>query len=519
MLRQMERSTIHVLAKRGKSIRQIAAELGRSPTTVSRVLREPVERPPAKRYRRSKVDPYRAQIGAWLGQGLTAARMLELARADPDRPYGGGQSVFRGYVRRIRAEQQQQQATSDVSIRFEGLPGEYLQVDWGEVRRFPFAQQASATRYFLACRLKYSRWSWVWFTPDMRQETLFRGLVDCFLALGWVPWVLVFDNMKTVTSGCDAAGEAVWTAALVQLAGEYGFHPQACDPGAPNQKGSVEALVKWVKGNFLPGRAFADDADLAAQATDWLVAANARPSAATGAPPLARLPLEAARGGPLPTTARDYGLLVAGQVAPEALVAVNGNRYSVPVAHVGAPVAVRLHRDRVRVWRDATCLADHPRAPDGAGRRVLDPAHFAPLFPQKRGAQAMLYRELLLGLGGRAPAFLGELSRRQRARLREQLLAVYALHEAHGADALLAAMALADDAGTYDADALRALLSAPRVAAPCAIRPPLHLSGLPVQAEVDRLLSSYEAWVEVDIALPDTPPTVRPTLAIEGGPR
>jgi transposase len=43
---------------------------------------------------------------------------------------------------------------------------------------------------------------WVRFTTDMRQETLFRGLVDCFNALGFVPWVLVFDNMKTVTSGC-----------------------------------------------------------------------------------------------------------------------------------------------------------------------------------------------------------------------------------------------------------------------------------------------------------------------------
>jgi IS30 family transposase len=40
MLRQMERSAVHVLAKRGKSIRRIAAELGRSPTTIARVLHE-----------------------------------------------------------------------------------------------------------------------------------------------------------------------------------------------------------------------------------------------------------------------------------------------------------------------------------------------------------------------------------------------------------------------------------------------------------------------------------------------
>ena len=124
MLRQLERSTIHLLSKRGRGIRQIAAELGRSPTTISRVLQEPVERPPAKRYRRSKVDPYRPQIAGWIREGLTAERMLELARADAERPYPGGQSVFRGYVRRVRLEQQQQHAAADVPIRFEGLPGE-----------------------------------------------------------------------------------------------------------------------------------------------------------------------------------------------------------------------------------------------------------------------------------------------------------------------------------------------------------------------------------------------------------
>ena len=66
---------------------------------------------------------------------------------------------------------------------------------------------------------------------------------------------------------------------------ECGFHPEACAYGAGNQKGSVERLVHWVKTNFLLGRAFADDADLAAQLADWLAYANTRPSSATDAPP------------------------------------------------------------------------------------------------------------------------------------------------------------------------------------------------------------------------------------------
>jgi len=242
MLRQMERSAIKVLAKRGKSVRQIAAELGHSPTTIVRVLREPVEVGPVHRRRRSQVDVYGAQIRQWLAEGLPVVRMLELAREDPVQPYRGSRSRFGEVVQRLRQDLTQEQAVRDVPIRFEGLAGEYLQVDWGEIRQFPFTQAPRGTRYFLACRLKYSRWVWVRWAADMRQETLFRGLVNCLGTLGWVPWVLVFDNMKTVTSGRDVAGAPIWTPALLQLAGEYGFHPQACDPGAGNQKGAVESL-------------------------------------------------------------------------------------------------------------------------------------------------------------------------------------------------------------------------------------------------------------------------------------
>ena len=200
MLRQMERSAIHLMAKRGKSIRQIAEEIARSPTTISRVLREPLDQPPARRQRRSHVDPYRTQIARWLDEGLSVVRMLELARRDREDPYAGGRSQFGEIVRRIRQERDQDQAIRDVPIRFEGLPGEYLQVDWGEVRRFPFDQQAPATRYFLACRLKYSRWSWITWTRDMRQETLIRGLIDCFLAnlaRAWVTYSCHIDGRKT----------------------------------------------------------------------------------------------------------------------------------------------------------------------------------------------------------------------------------------------------------------------------------------------------------------------------------
>jgi transposase len=494
MLRQMERSTIQLLAKRGKSQRAIARELGVSRVTVARALQEPVDKAPATRHRRSLADPFVDQIKQWLSEKLSIVRMLELARSDPDHPYAGRISVFGDAVRRIRRELAEKQA--DVPIRFEGLPAEYLQVDWGEIRRFPFTQQPPATRYFLACRLKYSRWSWVWWTCDMRQETLLRGLVACFGALGWVPWVLTFDNMKTVTSGRDPTNQPLWTPALLQLAAAFDFHPEACAIGAANQKGSVESLVKWVKGNFLAGRLFADDVDLAHQNADWLAASNARPSAATGERPLDRLGVEAAKGGMLPRAAHDYALLDSGHVTAESLVPLCGNVYSVPLGHVGAAVTIRRHAERVRIWRDTTCLADHPRAPDGAHKRIIDPAHFADLFGRKARAQVMLYRTALLELGDGAASYVGEVSRRRRDKLREEILALYGLGEAHGAGRLLAAMSQAKQVGAFGAEYIRALLEGGPPADIIPGRLTLFVPGVPRQEEIDRLLSSYEVYVE-----------------------
>src|SRR3990172_8456989 len=219
MLRQLERSGIKLLAKQGKSRRHIARELGYSRVTVAGALGEPTDRAPAGRKRPSCVDPYREQIEQWVREGLTTVRMLELARSDPAQPYTGGRSVFSDVVHKIKLAHRQ--ATADVPVRFEGLPGEYLQVDWGEIRRFPFTQQPLATRYFLACRLKFSRWSWTEWTTRMDEETLLRGLVDCFCALGWVPWVLVFDNMKTVTLGRDSEGQPIWNSVFLQFAKEF----------------------------------------------------------------------------------------------------------------------------------------------------------------------------------------------------------------------------------------------------------------------------------------------------------
>src|SRR5207247_964958 len=91
-----------------------------------------------------------------------------------------------------------------------------------------------------------------------------------------------------------------------------------------------------------------------AQCVDWHERSNTtRPSQATDVTPVSRLVEEVAKGYPLPSTAADYGFAEPGRVSSGALVAALGNTYSVPIEHVGTPVTVRVHRERIFIWRDA----------------------------------------------------------------------------------------------------------------------------------------------------------------------
>ena len=158
MLRYMERSTIYYLKQKGWTNVQIAEFTGHHRDTIARVLREDVDTQPKTRNRTSAVAVFDAQIAEWLDKNLLVSRMLELARADVEHPYTGGETAFYDYLRKVRRARKQ--TPRDLALRFEGVPGEFLQIDWGEVRDMAFTKPEleGQTRYFFAARLKYSRY-------------------------------------------------------------------------------------------------------------------------------------------------------------------------------------------------------------------------------------------------------------------------------------------------------------------------------------------------------------------------
>lgn len=174
-------------------------------------------------------------------------------------------------------------------VRFEGLAGEFAQFDFGHVE-VKLTTAARRRIHFAAYRLKYSRWIHVVLVPNERVEPLVRSLLASCEASHGVPLRVVVDNPRTVVTGRHE-GRPVWHPTLAAVAIDYGFTIELCTPHQPQQKGSVENLVGFVKRAFFRARRFADlDADLPHQLAEWLTDVNeTRPCRATGEIPLARL--------------------------------------------------------------------------------------------------------------------------------------------------------------------------------------------------------------------------------------
>jgi len=354
------------------------------------------------------------------------------------------------------------------------------------------------TRYFFAARLKYSRFMCVSFHTDMREETLLRCLIACFTTIGGVPWVVVTDNMKTAVLGRNAQHEPVWNPAYQKLAVECKFHPEACAPASGNQKGAVENLVKFVKVNFIAGRTFHDDADLAEQCTEWLSHVNTeRPSDATGQEPVVRLVEEQATFSALPATAHDYGFFDCVVVSREGLVAIETNRYSVPAHLIGRALTARIHATRIELFRDHELVATHVRSREQYAR-IITASHFEAAFSSKPRGRVMVYRDWLCDLAPAVSSSVRALCHKRRADMKEQLLALYDLAQESGIADFVAALELAAEQQMYGVEYVRAMLAPPTPQTPeesTHVRVNRVLSWVPPQQEVERDLAQYERYV------------------------
>jgi transposase len=413
MLRMIDRHAVHALLAAGRPTKEVALQMGVTARTVQRIAKEPpigdVDDRAARR-RRGVGRPgiserVRERLGALVREDPEAPP-LEVLRQLREEGVRLGESTFYRLHRSIKKS-----LPAELMVRFEGVAGEFAQFDFGQadVRLLDGTKRRV---HFAVYRLKYSRWVWVEIVPDERVESLVRSLLAAIEHSGGVPLQVVFDNPKTVVTGRDG-GRPIWNPTLAQVALDYGFAIELCAPRSPEQKGSVENGVGFVKRSFLRARRFADVGnDLARQRLEWLVLVNEeRPSRATGAIPAQRLLEERRRMKPLAIPPAEYGLRYPVRVGPTALVEFQGIRYAMPAGACGIPATLHLYPDRVRIVTGGGRFeAVHPRFPQ-VGRTSYLAGQRAEQLASVAGARKRLYfmRERILELGPVGEGYLTEL--------------------------------------------------------------------------------------------------------------
>jgi transposase len=411
----LKRHQIKVLLEAGHTQAEVARLAGVSVCSVRRVAVEPAvehvddgaERISRGIGRPSVVEGFRKGVEEILAQEADLPS-LEILRRIRLQGYRGGKSALYALIASLRPKEVRP------LVRFEGLPGEFSQHDFGEVDVEYVDGTVQRLRFF-ASRLKYSRLVRVSLVPDQTVETLVRTLADHLHSWGGRPLLCVFDRPKTIALKWNRGGEVTeWNPTFAYAALELGIGVELCWPYRAQEKGSVENLVGFVKNSFFKVRRFRDRDELAAQLAEWHTEVNdQRPNRATGKIPALLLAEETPRLRPLKVAPEDLALRIPIYVGPTGVVVHDGHPYSMPPGAMGIPGTLYLYRHRVRIVAGAH-ESTHRRIFE-AGQGSMLSEHRAAMVAAVSGKRGKRYlkRQQILDLGPVALDYLTEIVHRR----------------------------------------------------------------------------------------------------------
>lgn len=418
----IKRHQVQVLRAAGHTLDDVAKLSQLSISSVQRIEEEPsvtsfddlkTVRKERKVGRPSKVEAFRELIVGLCLEEDADHRPLqskEIVRRLKQKGYQGSKTAACAFIASLRPR------IVRALVRFEGLPGEFCQHDFGHTD-VVFTSGLRKRIHFFASRLKWSRSGRVTIVENERVETVIRTQLQHYVDFGGRPLFGVWDRPRTIAHKWTADGVITeWNQTFINAQFEIGVGAEVCWPYRPNQKGAVENLVGWVKNSFFKQRTFIDEQDLHEQLEEWLVEVNTKtPSRATDVIPETRRLEELARLQAPKVLPHELALRMPVFVGPTAYAPFDGNYFMLPAAAMGIGGTVFIYNDRLRFVVGRHQVA-YPRPAPGVKDQKLDLPHLqAEMVAAVSGRRAKLYlkRQQLLEVGEPAHRFLTELVHRR----------------------------------------------------------------------------------------------------------
>jgi transposase len=348
---------IQALKERGRGKKQVARELGLDVKTVRKWWKR-TWRPQRRAARGRRLDRFCEFVrGRAPEVGYNA---VVLHRELVAQGFEGSYSAVLKYLQPLRAAWRPEEAPTE---RFETGPAEQSQVDWGST--WIYLGEERVRVHVFTMVLGFSRRLYARAYRSEGLGSLLDGHERAFEHFGGRTETILYDNPRTIVLAKDeAAGQVEWNPTFKDRMDFYGVRIRLCRFYRAQTKGKVESGVKYVKRNALVGRRFRDLDELNAWLLFWAVEiADQRIHGTTHERPAERF-ARGEREALVAVEARPPAVRerVETRVVPrDALVAVEANRYPVPLAWAGRTVEVSIQAEVLSFRLDGAEPVEHPR--------------------------------------------------------------------------------------------------------------------------------------------------------------
>lgn len=267
---------------------------------------------------------------------------------------------------------------TDAVMRFETLPGQQGQVDWGhfgEIYDIELKKTVKVYCFFMI--LGYSRMKYIEYFTNQDTTSFLKGHNNAFKYFSGYPREILYDNLKSVVIKRRLSQkDSEMNKRFMDYAGFYGVNPVLCRPYRPQTKGKVENSVNYARINFFAGEEFNSISEMNQKAKDWLNKVNDRIHTTTREKPFDRLAKE-----DLLRVNKYYDLseIFYREVFKDCHFSYKGNKYSVPHKYANKEVILKLSVLSIEVFYRNELIASHEITND-KGRYVTNKEHFEGLI-------------------------------------------------------------------------------------------------------------------------------------------
>jgi transposase len=390
MLRLDEFMDIFALREVGHTISAISRMMDKDPKTIRKYLKQGRSNPPInkKRYKPSKrLEPYKPYILRYLkDEERECPPGTAIYEQIVKIGYHGSLSMVQKYITRYKREH-----FPPVVIRYETLPGEQAQVDWGEKKIKDNITGIIKKVHIFCMTLGYSRTRFTCLFPRADMYHFLLGHKLAFAYFKGIPKEILYDQNRCVLLK-PGIKDPTLNSRFLDFARHYGFTPRLCRPYRPQTKGKVENTVKYVKKNFLSVQNTNDLNVLNRRARNWLEKVNNTVHSTTQEIPSKRLGKEDLT--PIGSVAEyDLYYLETRRVFNDSTFSFQNNRFSVPPQYIGKTITIK-HRPsnlRIDVFYNEQFITQHRL--DSGEKYVIKRAHRHSLWKVWRNDKKLFYQQ------------------------------------------------------------------------------------------------------------------------------